>query len=369
MGTGMPSPECSVGLVHDYLLVMRGAERSFAAIAASWPEAPIYTLLYDERETNFAFHDRIIRTSYLQRLGVRQAGFRRLLPLFPAAAERLPVAGHDVVISSSSAFAHGVRPRKDAVHVCYCYTPFRYAWHESERALSEMPRLLRPAVRRILKRIRSWDAEASKRVTRYVAISELARERIRRSYGQDSSIIHPPVEVHRFAPGTPEDFFLVVTELVSHKRVELALAAAEEVGQPIKVVGAGPELPRLRQRYGATAEFLGRVSDTQLSGLYARARALIVPNVEEFGIAAVEAQAAGRPVVAAGAGGALETVIDGETGVLVRSGDVKELVRALRETRFDDFDPETLVRHAHGFSVESFKRRFRAEVEAAVRAA
>lgn len=352
----------STALVHDYLLVMRGAERTFAAIADCFPDAPIYTLLYDRDGTEQRFADRDVHASYLQRMGVRQAGFRRLLPLFPRAAAKLPVHTYDLVISSSSAFAHGVCTGDGAKHVSYCHTPFRYVWHEHSRALEEVPRYLRPILRWQIERVRRWDVAASRRVSRYIANSELTKERIRRFYGREASVIHPPVEVDRFRIGSPEEFFLVVTEVVRHKRVELALEAARLARQTIKVVGGGPDLEALRDGYGSTAEFLGRVSDAELASLYARARALIVPNVEEFGIAAVEAQAAGRPVVAADAGGARETVLPGETGVLVPPGDVNGLAKALGHTDFDGFSPARIKRHADQFSTESFRERFRAEI-------
>jgi glycosyltransferase involved in cell wall biosynthesis len=353
----------SVGLVHDYLLVMRGAERTFGAIAECFPDAPIYTLLYDERGTGGRFRSRDVRASYLQRLRVGQRGFRRLLPLFPRAAERLPVGNHDLVISSSSAFAHGVRPAAGAVHICYCYTPFRYAWHERDRALAEAPQLAHPALARLLDRIREWDREAAKRVTHYIAISELSRERIRAYFGREASVIHPPVEVERFSIGEPEDFFLIVTELVRHKRVELALEAARRAGRSIKVVGTGPELSRLASLYAGTADFLGRVGDPELAQLYSRCLAYVMPNIEEFGISAVEAQAAGRPVLAAHGGGARETVVDGETGVLVEPGDVDALAAALHNTDFRSFSPEAIRGQAQRFSREAFQARFLAEVE------
>jgi glycosyltransferase involved in cell wall biosynthesis len=356
------SSRISIGLVHDYLLVMRGGERTFAAIADCWPDASIYTLLYDDEGTDRRFHDRDVNTSYLQRLGIRQNGFRRLLPFFPRAASHLPVQDHDLVVSSSSAFAHGVRPRPGAAHICYCHSPFRYAWHERDRALEEAPRFARPVLRGVLSHVRSWDVEASQRVTHYVANSQITRERIQRVWNRDAEIVHPPVEVNRFEIGTPEDFFLVVMELVRHKRVELALEAARRAGKPIKVVGTGPDLERLQALHGDHAEFLGRVDDAGLTELYSRALGLIVPNVEEFGIAAVEAQAAGRPVVAVNAGGVRETVIDGTTGVLVPVDDVAAMAEALSETDFTRFVPERIRQHAYGFSTEAFKHRFTTEV-------
>ncbi len=349
-------------LVHDYLLVMRGAERTFAAIAGCWPKAPIHTLLFDAVATSGHFGGRKIHPSPLQRLGVGQQGFRRLLPVLPLAAERLPIAGHDLVISSSSAFAHGVRVGEGAIHVCYCHSPFRYAWHERSTALAESPRPLRPLLRLTLEHIRRWDLRASRRVTHYVANSEICRRRIEEFWGRDATVVHPPVEIERFAIGVPEDFFLVVTELVRHKRVQNALAAARKARVPIKVVGTGPDLDRLRALYGSSADFLGRVSDAELADLYARARALIVPNVEEFGIAAVESQAAGRPVVAADEGGVRETVVNGSTGVLVAPGNVDALAEALAETDFEGFRPNAMREQAEQFSREIFQRKFVIEV-------
>jgi glycosyltransferase involved in cell wall biosynthesis len=359
-----PTSRSQLALAHDYLLVMRGAERTFAEIAACWPAAPIYTLLYDEAAVADGFVGRDVHTSRLQRLGRGQATFRYLLPLFPAAAERLPVAGYDVVVSSSSAFAHGVRPGPGALQVCYCHSPFRYAWFERERALEECPRPARPLLSRTLRRIRRWDLEAAGRVSRYVANSRITQERIADLYGAESEIVHPPVAVERFAIGEPEDFLLFVGQIVPHKRVEVALEAARLAGRPIKVVGEGPDLERLRQLYdGPGVEFLGNVPDGRLADLYSRCLALIVPNVEEFGIAAVEAQAAGRPVVAVDRGGVRETVLDGTTGVLVDGEDPASLAEALRDVDFAGFDPERIRAHAENFSAANFRAAFKELVE------
>ena len=329
-----PTNRRSLALAHDYLLVMRGAERTFAEIAACWPEAPIYTLLYDPDAVASGFAGREVETSYLQRFGARQSRFRYLLPLFPRAAERLPMQDYDVIVSSSSAFAHGVRPKPGGLHVCYCHSPFRYAWFERERALAETPRLGRPLMRRTLSRIRSWDLEAARRVTHYVANSGITQKRIEQIYGVGSEIVHPPVAVERFSIGLPEDFLLFVGQIVRHKRVEVAIEAALLAERPIKIVGDGPELPRLRERYaGRQVELLGSIDDGGLADLYARCAALLVPNIEEFGIAAVEAQAAGRPVVAVNRGGVRETVIDGRTGILVDGEDAVALAEPLRAGR------------------------------------
>jgi glycosyltransferase involved in cell wall biosynthesis len=344
-----------VTLVHDYLLVMRGAERTFAAMSELYPKAPIFTLLYDEQGTDGRFAGRSLTTSPLQRLGIGQSGFRKLLPLYPWAIERLALPPSEIVLSSSSAFAHGVRVPAGAVHVCYCYTPFRYAWYEQDRALAETAAPLRGPLRLLLRRIRRWDLAASARVDRYIAISELSRERIKRFYGRDAAIVYPPVETHRFAPGSPGDSLLLVTELVRHKRVEVALAAARRAHAPIRVVGSGPERAALGEAF-PEVEFLGRVGDERLAELFAQARAVLVPSVEEFGITAVEAQAAGRPVIAAAAGGALETVLDGVTGRLVRPDDIDSFASAIATIDRLDFEPARAVDNAERFSVAAFGR-------------
>jgi glycosyltransferase involved in cell wall biosynthesis len=359
------APGGSVGLAHDFLLVMRGAERTFAAIADMAPGAPIYTLLYDEAGTDGRFGAHPVVTSRLQRLPLRQKGFRALLPLMAGEAKRLPAQDHSLVVSSSSAFAHGVRTAPDAVHVCYCHSPFRYAWFERERALSELPRPLRPPLDLTLRRVRRRDLEIAREVTHYVANSRFCQERIQRFWDRDAPVVYPPVAVERFSTGEPEDFFLMVGEVVRHKRHALALEAAKRAGRRVVVVGEGPELGRLQAQYAGVHTFAGRLSDAELEQLYPRALALIVPNVEEFGIAAVEAQAAGRPVVGADAGGVRETVIAGETGELVPEDDVDALAEVLAHTDFTRFDSARIRTNAERFSTGTFQRRFAAEVSAA----
>jgi len=221
---------------------------------------------------------------------------------------------------------------------------------------------MRPVLDRVLDRVQAWDRAASGRVTRYIANSKITQERIARFWGRESSVVHPPVEVSRFTAAEPTDYFLVVTELVRHKNVELALESARRAGQPIKVVGSGPDEERLKARYGEGAHFLGRVPDEELARLYASARALVVPNVEEFGIAAVEAQAAGRPVLAADAGGVQETVLEGVTGVRVPAQDTDAFAEAMRYEDFYRFSSEQIQANADRFSAKRFKQSIRSEV-------
>jgi glycosyltransferase involved in cell wall biosynthesis len=351
-----------LSLAHDYLLVMRGAERTFAAIADLYPRAQLFTLLYDEHGTHGRFAGRSITSSPLQRLGVGQSSFRRLLPLYPWAAKRLRPEGCDMVLSSSSAFAHGVHVPEGAVHVCYCHAPFRYAWYEEARALHETRAALRPLLRLQLRRMRRWDLGASRGVDTYIANSALTQERIKRYYGRESTVIYPPVETHRFKIGVPGDALLVVSEIVRHKRLHVALEAARRAGVAIRVVGSGPDQAALSTAY-PEAEFLGRASDAELVDLYAEARAVVVPSMEEFGITAVEAQAAGRPVIAAGAGGALETVLDGRTGLLASLDDPDSFAQAMRRIDALSFDPAVARENAERFSVAAFRQRLDEQIE------
>jgi glycosyltransferase involved in cell wall biosynthesis len=341
---------------------MRGAERTFAEIAACFPDAPIATLLHDPVGTAGRFRDRRVRTSFLQPIAADQRRFRRFLPLLPLAARRLRLDGARAVISSSSAFAHGVSPAPDALHVSYCHSPFRYVWHERRRTEEGIAAPLRPLAHGVLGTVRRWDIAASRRVTAYIANSALTAQRIGDFYGREARVVHPPVDVERFyREPAPEDFFLLVGEVTRHKNSELALAAAERAGLKVKVAGEGPELARLRRRFRRAA-FLGRVSDRELIELYRRCRALIVPAIEEFGITMVEAHAAGRPVVAAARGGAVEIVDAGETGILFEPDDVDALAEALRETDWERFEVRRLRVSAQRFSSREFRRRFSSEV-------
>lgn len=349
-------------LAHDYLLVMRGAERTFAAIADEYGRAPIFTLLYDEAGTGGRFAAHSVHTSPLQRLNARQGNFRRLLPLYPWAVSRLRPPPCRALVSSSSAFAHGIPVPAGAVHVCYCHAPFRYAWYEQERAQAEVPRALRPLMSGMLAGIRRWDVKSSRGVDSYVANSQLTRERIRRFYGRESTVIHPPVETERFALGEPGEELLVVSELVAHKRVHVALEAARRAGARIRVIGSGPDERALREAY-PEAIFAGRVEDEELARLYAGARAVIVPGVEEFGITAVEAQAAGRPVIAAAAGGALETVLDGETGLFAQLDDPDSFAAAIGRLQTLDLDPRRALEQAARFSVAEFRGKLARHVQ------
>jgi glycosyltransferase involved in cell wall biosynthesis len=348
-----------IALSHDYLLVMRGAERTFLEIALEYPDAPITTLLYNAYGVHPEFARRAMNVSKIQHLGVRQSNFRKLLPIMPLAARSLQVQPSDVVIASSSAFAHGFKVEPTATLICYCHSPFRYAWHERSRALLEAPPGTRQALNLVLGAIRRWDLSVQGRVDHMIANSTITRSRIQSLWDRDAVVLHPPVSTERFAPAEPEDYFLIVCELVPHKRVDRALRAARLARRKVKVVGSGPDERRLRTEYEDVAQFLGRVPDNELAVLYSHALAVIVPDVEEFGIVAVEAQAAGRPVVGSQIGGTAETVLDGESGVLLNIESEADLAETLQYVDFLRFDPAASVRSAERFSTARFRSGLR----------
>jgi glycosyltransferase involved in cell wall biosynthesis len=354
MEEGLRTP-ARIALVHDFLLDLRGAERVFAAICDIWPRADVYTAVYDERGTEGRFADREVRTSFLQRLRPTARTFRSLLPLYPYAIESFDLSGYDLVVSSSSAWAHGVIVDERAIHLCYCYNPFRYAWNERESTLAARGPLARMGLRWVFNRWRQWDWIAAQRVDRYVAISDLTKRRIQRYYGREASVLHPPVETGRFSPGDVGDYYLVVSELMFHKRIEVAVEAFNRLRLPLVIVGDGPEGRRLRRAAGPTIRFEGRVSDARVAGLMQGARALVVTAAEEFGIAAVEAQAAGRPVIALAEGGARETVVEGETGSFFERPTPDALAAAVAS--FDPLavDPAACVAQAERFDHDHFR--------------
>ena len=357
-----------VALVHDFLLDLRGAERVFAAICDAWPEADVFTAVYDEDGTEGRFAARRPCTSFLQRLRPTSRTFRPLLPLYPHAVESFDLRGYDTVISSSSAWAHGVLVDPGAVHVCYCHNPFRYAWSEREATLRARNPLVRPVLRVLLNRWRQWDWIAAQRVDRYVANSHLTAARVRRYFGREATVLYPPVETERFAPGPVDGHYMVLAELMAHKRIDVAVRAFNRLQRPLLVVGDGPELRGLKRLAGPTVRFTGRVSDARVAELLASARALVVCATEEFGIAAVEALAAGRPVIALGEGGVRESVREGETGAFFSPCEPEALAETVAGFDPATIDPQACRAAAERFGTERFVGELRAIVAAAVRA-
>jgi glycosyltransferase involved in cell wall biosynthesis len=362
-------PGPGVALVHDFLLDLRGAERVFLEMCELWPEAPIFTAVYDEDGTEGRFSDRDVHASFLQRVRPSARTFRALLPLYPAAVESFDLSGFDLVVSSSSAWAHAVICDAGTTHVSYCHNPFRYAWNDRDRTLAtRRDPVSRTLLRSLFHRWRQWDWIAAQRVDAYLANSDTTQRRIQAYFGRDSRVVHPPVATERFDPSAatvPGEHFLVLSELMTHKRIDVAIQAFNRLRLPLVVAGDGPDMRRLRGMAGPSIRFVGRVTDAEVAHLLARSRALVVTAIEEFGIAAVEAQAAGRPVLAVGVGGAIETVIDGVTGRLWQGGPA-ELADAVRTFDTAAIDPADCVRNAARFDRSVFHERLPREIEHAL---
>jgi glycosyltransferase involved in cell wall biosynthesis len=361
--SSVPAPR--IALVHDFLLDLRGAERVFSALCDMWPAADLFTAVYDEHGTEGRFSGRAVHTSFLQRLRPSTRTFRALLPLYPAAIESFDLSGYDLVVSSSSAWAHAVLCDEHTVHVSYCHNPFRYAWNDRDQTLARLrDPVTRTFLRATFRRWRQWDWIAAQRTDRYVANSQITRARIRTYFGREAAVVHPPVDTGRFAPGAVGEHYVVVSELMAHKQIDVAIEAFNRLGRPLVVIGDGPDYRRLKRQAAPTIQFAGRLSDGDVASALASARALVLTSVEEFGIAAVESQAAGRPVIAKRGGGALETVIDGVTGCFW-SGGPDELAAAV--LRFDDVtvDPDECVANARRFDAVTFRRGMMREIRAA----
>jgi glycosyltransferase involved in cell wall biosynthesis len=330
----------NVALVHDYLNQRGGGERVFAHIAGAWPGAPIYTSLYDERA-----------------LGDTNRWFRPLAPLYPRAFESFDLRGYDAIVSSTTSWSKGVRVPAGAVHVCYINTVSRFAFAPDEY----VPRFARPFVDGLI----AWDHAAAQRPTRFVANSRNVARRIEKFYGRESDVLHCPVDLDRFAVGPGGgDYFIVATRLLPYKRVDLAIRAAALANVPLLVAGSGPAERSLRElARGTTTTMLGYVSDRRLNELVGNARAALVPGEEDFGLVPLEAAAAGRPAIAYRAGGALETIVEGETGAFFDDPNAESLAAVLRVFDTSRFDPHRLRAHAERFSPERFIASLREIVE------
>ncbi len=347
-----------VAIVHDYLVQRGGAERVVEIFHEMYPDAPIYTSVYNKETTWPSFKEMDVRPSFIQRLTTSNAVSRALLPLYPFAFGAFDLRGYDVVLSSTTAFAKGVRPPPSVPHVCYCNAVTRFLWdadaYFAQQGASAPVRL---GVGALGAALRPWDYRAAQRVTQFVAGSANTATRIKRFYDRDAVVVHSPIDAASFHPSeTGEDYYFVVARLNTYKRVDLAVKACTLLGLRLRVAGVGPDLARLRAMAGPTVEFLGRVDDDDLRRHYASCRAFILPGEEDFGLTPLEAMASGRPVIAYAAGGAVETVVEGVTGTFFHAQTVDALAHVLRSFNADYFDPNVLRNHALSFDKEVFKR-------------
>ena len=347
-----------IAIVHDFLMQMGGAEKVVEVLHEMYPDAPIYTSLYDPKAMPPQYRDWDIRTSFMQKL-VGQKTHRAALLLYPMAFESFDFSDYDVVISSSSAFAKGIITQPRTAHICYKHAPMRYAWMTDTYMNKEKTgRFARSLLVPGIHYLRMWDLLSASRVDHYVANSSVVARRIRKFYGRDCDLVYPPVDISRFdiAPEVG-DYCIIVSRFAPYKRIDLAVEAFTRMKKPLKVIGAGRQMKELQAKAGSCVEFLGRLSDKETSRLMAGARAYIMPGEEDFGIAPVEANACGRPVIAYAAGGALDTQIDGETGVLFHQQTVDSLCEAVQRMEQISWNPQRIRANAQRFATEVFREQ------------
>lgn len=356
-----------VAIVHDWLNQYGGAERVLESLHALYPEAPVYVSMYDPEIMPPAYRSWDIRTSFMQRLPLVTRRHQVYLLLYPRAVESHDLSACDLILSTSSAFAHGAIAGPRALHVCYCHTPMRFGWGYDEYVRHErIPAVLRWLLPPFIQRIRRWDQRAAARVDHFIANSRNVADRIARFYGRQSTVISPPVDVSRFRLADPSqvgDYYLVLSRLIPYKRIDVAVRAFAQLDRPLWVVGDGRARPDLERLATDNVRFLGRVSDEEVPGIYARCRAFIFPGEEDFGITPLEAMASGRPVIAYAAGGALETVIEGQTGVFFREQAPEALAEAVHACETLHIDPGVLRQRAERFGEQTFQRRVRQFVD------
>lgn len=370
-----------VAIVHDWLTGMRGGERVLESLLEFFPNAEIFTLFHHRGSVSPLIESRPIHTSPLQYAPFTERNYRYYLPLYPLAMRGLRIRGFDLVISSSHCVAKAARSN-GTPHLCYCHTPMRYVWDQFDAYVSPRSWKRLPAAA-MAAALRSWDASTAHRVDAFVANSAFVRDRIRLNYGRDAAVVHPPIRTERFgAARDPHDFYLVVSALVPYKRVDLAIAACARLGRRLVIAGDGPEGSRLRSLAGPSVTFLGRVSDEEVAELYSRCRAFLFPGVEDFGITAVEAQAAGAPVIALAEGGALETVVGpivgcshdpseiivtplrDATGIFFAEPTVDGLAHAILAFERMEFDECSIRMNAERFTEERFHEGMLREIVA-----
>jgi glycosyltransferase involved in cell wall biosynthesis len=357
----------SVALVHDWLTGMRGGEKVLEAVASLYPDATLFTLVHVPGSVSPGLERLSPRASFLSSLPGASRIYRHLLPLFPFAVEQFDLDEFDLIVSTSHCAAKSVVKPGKALHVCYCHTPMRYVWDQRDayfgpaRLGTAGAALMRP----VLAWLARWDASTAHRVDRYLANSQHVARRIRRYYNRRSAVVYPPVDTDFYCRDAtvPSATALVVSALAPYKRVDLAIEGCRLAGVPLRIVGQGPEESRLRHLAGPEVDFLGPLSDEAIRACYREAGVVLLPGEEDFGIVPVEAQACGRPVVALGRGGALETVVDGVTGVLVPSGTPEAMAAGIRAALGAAFDTAAIRRHAEQFSRGRFCESFRTLID------
>ena len=354
-----------LALVHDYLNQFGGAERVVAAFHELYRDAPVYTSIYDQARLPEIFRQMDIQASFMQKIPLVFPFFKLFFSVYPLAFESFDLSGYDVILSSSSAYAKGVKKDRDQLHICYCHTPMRFVWRYDDYVKREaFPAWAKLVLPFLLDPVKGWDLANSKRVDYFIANSRTVAERIRQIYGRESVIINPPVETGLFQPsGVDGDHFLVLSRLNAYKRLDIVVDAFNRLDLPLKIIGDGPMMKQLQQAARPNIEFLGRQPDGVIAEQLARCRALIFPGEEDFGIVPLEAMATGRPVIAFRAGGALETVVDGKTGLFFDRQEPNAIVEAVNRFNFLCFDKQLIRAHALKFDKTVFEQKIGAFVK------
>jgi glycosyltransferase involved in cell wall biosynthesis len=355
-----------VALVHDWLTGMRGGEKCLEVMCELFPDAPIYTLLHVKGAMSPLIESKTIHTSFLQRFPFVEQKYRMYLPLFPFAIEAFDFSDYDLLLSTSHCVAKGAKPRGDALHLCYCFTPMRYVYemYDEYFGKGQAGMATRMAMKIVAPLLRAWDKKTADRVHHFVAISEHVRQRIYRHYGRDAEVIFPPVDTAKFqASRRDKGYYLIVSALVPYKKVDLAVKAFNKIGKRLIIVGKGPDEEKLRYLAKPNVEFVGWKSDDELALLYAGCTALVFPGEEDFGIVPLEAMASGKAVIAYGKGGALETVQDGLSGVFFYEQTVEALEIAVSKAEQMQFDVENVRNRALRFSRSIYKDAMKKFIE------
>ncbi len=355
-----------LALVHDWLNQIGGAEDVLKTLVDLYPQRPVYTSIYAPEIMPDYYREWDIRTLWLDRLPGIYRHHQPYLPIYPVGWGGLDLSEYDVILSNKSGFCHGLQ-HGDSIHICYCLAPTRYVWQLDNYVSREgFSKPIELALRPLVNRLKRWDYNAAQRVTHFIAISTEIQERIKTYYDRDSVIIYPPVETKRFeVEAQPQDYFLIVSRLIPYKRIDLAVQVATRLNLPLKIGGKGRDMERLQAMAGPTVEFLGYVPDEELPALMAGCRAFLFPGLEDFGITPVQAQAAGRPVIAYGGGGALDTVVSGVTGEHFDDMTVESLESAMASFDETKYDPVMMREHARKFDVNVFNAQIDSFVQQA----